>query len=98
MRFEIIDIDENEWQALDFLLEDVERGKQREEVLLSDEIFLHMLSAVKFNTDNFMKIPHFIRASELCKKYCQQVNPNVIEIVNGNTLSKIDVYKNYLGL
>lgn len=56
MRFEIIDIDDNEWQSLDFLLEDVERGNQREEVLLSDEIFLYMLSAVKFNTDNFMKV------------------------------------------
>lgn len=98
MRFEIIDIDDNEWKALDFLLEDVERGNQREEVLLSDEIFLHMLSAVKFNTDNFMKIPHFIRASELCKKYCQQVNPSVIEILNKKTLSKIEIYRKYLGL
>lgn len=98
MRFEIIDIDDNEWRALDFLLEDVERGNQREEVLLSDEIFLHMLSAVKFNTDNFMKIPHFIRASELCKKYCQQVNPSVIEILNEKTLSKIEIYRKYLGL
>lgn len=98
MRFEIIDIDENEWQALDFLLEEIERGNREEQILLDDEVFLHLLSAVKFSTDNYMKIPHFIRESKLCKKYCQQVNPNVIEIINGNTLSKIEVYKKYLGL
>lgn len=61
--------------------------------MLSDEIFLHMLSAVKFNTNNFMGTPHFIRASELCKKYCQQVTPSVIEILNKKTLSKITVDK-----
>lgn len=98
MRFEIIDIDENEWQALDFLLEEIEKGNREEKILLDDEVFLHLLSAVKFNADNYMKIPHFIRMSKLCKKYCQQVNPNVIEIINGNTLSKIEVYKKYLGL
>ena len=98
MRFEITDINDNEWKALDFLLEDVEKGNRKEETLLNDEIFLHMLSAVKFNTDNFMKIPHFIRGSELCKKYCQKVNPSVTEILNGKALSKIEIYKKYLEL
>lgn len=98
MRFEITDIDENEWQALDFLLEDIERGHQTEEVLLNYEVFLHMLSAIKFDVNNFMKIPNFIRQSKLSIKYCQQVNPSVIEIINSNNLSKVDTYKKYLGL
>lgn len=98
MRFDIIDIDENEWIALDYLMEDVEKGIQKEDVLLNNETFLHLLCAVKFDTNNFMKIPNFIQMSKLCEKYCQQVNPNVIEIINKNKLSKIDVYKEYLGL
>lgn len=101
MKFEITDIDNKDWAALDFVLEHVEVDcpEKEKEILLNNEIFLHMLSAVKFDVNNYMKIPHFIRESKICKKYCQQVNPNVIELLNnGSKLSKIDIYKKYLGI
>ena len=59
MRFDIIDIDENEWIALDYLMEDVEKGIQKEDVLLNNETFLHLLCAVKF--DKIIKERHHTR-------------------------------------
>lgn len=97
MEFYIADINDNEWQALDFLLEQIENGSREEKELLDDEIFLHMLSAVKCNADNYKKIPHFIRQSKITMKYCEQVNPQVIEINHGKELPIMEVYKRYLG-
>jgi len=80
------------------LLEKIEKGEESEEVLLDDEIFLHMLSAVKYDIQNCPKIPHFIRESSICKKYFQQVNPLFIYEFGAGELSKKDVYKRYLGI
>lgn len=97
MEFYVTDIDDNEWLAVRSLLEDVEEGNREEKELLDDEIFLHMLSAVKCNAENYKKIPHFIRQSKITMKYCEQVNPQVIEINHGKELPITEVYKRYLG-
>jgi len=77
--FSVDDIFAKEWQELDFLLEDVEKGRKKESVLIENETFLHMLAAVKSNVSEYMKIPSFIRGSKICQKYCRRYNSTVIQ-------------------
>lgn len=92
------DIFAKEWQELDFLLEDVEKGRKKESVLIENETFLHMLAAVKSNVSEYMKIPSFIRGSKICQKYCRRYNSTVIQFFADPNASIIDIYKEYLNL
>ena len=97
--FDIDKIDTKDWQQLDFLLEDVVKGYSLEDVLLDNETFLYMLCTVKYDAENFRKIPDFIRRSKISEKYCMQVNPYVKEIITRDSrLSEVEMYKRYLGL
>lgn len=96
--FSVDDILEKEWQELDFLLEDVEKGKKSESVLIENETFLHMLAAVKSNVSEYMKIPSFIRGSKICQKYCRRYNITVIQFFADPNASIMDIYKEYLNL
>lgn len=96
--FSVDDILEKEWQELDFLLEDVEKGKKSESVLIENETFLHMLSAVKSNTCEYMKIPAFVRGSKILQKYCLQYNSAIIQFFADPDASIMDTYKEYLNL
>lgn len=92
------DIFAKEWQELDFLLEDVEKGRKKESVLIENETFLHMLAAVKSNVSEYMKIPSFIRGSKICQKYCRRYNSTVIQFFADPNASIMDIYKEYLNL
>lgn len=91
LKFDMEDID---WKALDFFLEEVENGYYSKEELLNNENFLAMLAAVKYDKANWKRIPHFIKESYLCKEFCLQVNPYIAI----KDMSQIQKYKIYLGL
>lgn len=80
MKFEIT-IDDNEWCLLDFFLEQVEKGTRPEADLFKNDTFLNILTAVKYDVNNYTLIPYFIRGSALISKYCLQVNPDVKTIM-----------------
>lgn len=92
------EISSTQWQNLASVFKWIENGRKSESTLLINETFLCMLAAVKYDVDNFMKIPDFIRESNVCVKYCLQANSDVKEIINESKLSKIEKYKRYLGL
>lgn len=58
MKFDMEDID---WKALDFFLEEVENGYYSKEELLNNENFLAMLAAVKYDKANWKRIPPFYK-------------------------------------
>lgn len=91
LKFDMEDID---WKALDFFLEEVENGYYSKEELLNNENFLAMLAAVKYDKANWKKIPHYIKQSYLCKEFCLWVNPDITI----DNMSPIQKYRAYLGL
>lgn len=91
MKFDMEDID---WKALDFFLEEVENGYYSKEELLNNENFLAMLAAVKYDKANWKKIPHYIKQRYLCKEFCLWVNPDITI----DNMSPIQKYRAYLGM
>lgn len=92
-----LNITREDWNKLDFLLEDVEKNIKEEAVLMKDETFLHMLAAVKHDAENFEKIPNCIRMSKIVLKYCLNINPKIIYLASCVLdLSNLDWYKVYL--
>ena len=66
LKFDMEDID---WKALDFFLEEVENGYYSKEELLNNENFLAMLAAVKYDKANWKRIPHFIKVLLIVPNY-----------------------------
>lgn len=93
--FSANDIFAEEWQKLDFLLEDIAKGRKKELELMENETFLHILAAVKSNAREYLNIPCFIRDDEICQRYCISYNMEVLQYMN-TKMSNISVYKKYL--
>ena len=92
-----LNLSREDWNHLDFLLEEVEKNIREEEVLMKDETFFHMLAAVKHDAENFEKIPNCIRMSKIVVKYCLNINPKIIYLKTFvSTLSNMEWYKAYL--
>lgn len=79
-KYSVDDISQGDWQQLDYLLESVEKGQRKEEVLLYNKTFLYMLLAIKEDGTSYSKMPPFISQCPLVENYCKKINPNLQQL------------------
>ena len=72
-KYSVDDISRGDWQQLDYLLESVEKGQRKEEVLLYNKTFLYMLLAIKEDGTSYSKMPPFISQCPLVENYCKKI-------------------------